>query len=477
MAGQEYLLKTVLQLKDQMSAPMKEIRKRFSAFGRSMKDLNRASSDLAGMIGKPFAILGGASGFSIASAVSSYVELADSIDKAAIRAGVGAEALQKLRYAARNSGMASEDMDKALAKLTGEMAKAASGDNDKLAALFRHLGISLKDSQGRIRSASDVMRNLAQAVQANESPAARMQMLTAAFGDELAVKMIPLLKGGTAGLDAFSKRAEELGLVMSEADVAAANRFGDSLGELKELSKTVSVAIGAKLAPSIQSMIPQMQSVIVKCRDLIATNVQEFVEAFAKEMDKIDWERTIQGVFDCVRSITSFISAIGGVSTIAKAFGVLIGVNLVIKAASFVRALMGMATAVKMLGLAAAANPIGAVLTVVAGLALVLYNNWEPILSWFQDKLETVSKYLSKIFGGAGDAAKAAQNLPVPAVPGVVAGINQPGALPQQSVKSDSTVKLELSAADGTKAKVIDMRSTGDTKLAVDYQYSMMGAD
>ena len=82
MAGQEYLLKTILQLKDNLSAPMREVRKRLNAFGRSIRDLNSASADLASMIGKPFAILAGAGGFSIGQAINSYTELADSIDKA-----------------------------------------------------------------------------------------------------------------------------------------------------------------------------------------------------------------------------------------------------------------------------------------------------------------------------------------------------------------------------------------------------------
>ena len=88
MAGQEYLLQTVLQLRDNLSAPLKDVRRRMNAFGRSIRELNQASMDLAGVIAKPFAILAGAGGFSIKGAVSSYLELADAIDKASIRAGV-----------------------------------------------------------------------------------------------------------------------------------------------------------------------------------------------------------------------------------------------------------------------------------------------------------------------------------------------------------------------------------------------------
>lgn len=495
MAGQEYLLKTVLQLKDNLSKPMQEIRKRMSAFGRSVREVTSASSDLMSMIGKPFAVLAGAGGFSVSSAISSYVELADSIDKASIRAGVAASDLQRLRYAAKNSGMGAEEMDAALAKLTSSMAKAAAGGNDNLLALFRHLGISLRDSRGNIRSAADVMRNLAQAVQANESPAARMQMLSIAFGDKMAERLIPLLASGADGLKKFGDRAEELGLVMSDKDVAAANAFGDKLGELGDVAKTVSTSIGAKLAPAFDKLIPKLEDIVIKYRELIATNVQKFVESFAKELDKIDWERTINGFFETVRRITEFIEAIGGVSTLVKAFGVLVGVNLVLKAAAFVKAVSGMVVAVRMLGAAAVANPIVAILGVIAGLAFVLYENWEPILNWFEEKLDSIAKFMGRVFGGfkqffsgignpmnaapspvlAGAAQGAASTttasgLPLP--PGFV-GVDE-GVNGKREVETKSDITLRLIADPGTHARTEGMTSSGPVNLTTEYGY---GAD
>mgnify|MGYP000160728777 CR=1 FL=1 len=477
MAGQEYLLKTILQLKDNLSAPMREVRKRLNAFGRSIRDLNSASADLASMIGKPFAILAGAGGFSIGQAINSYTELADSIDKASIRAGVSAEALQKLRYVAKNSGMSAEDMDEALTKLTGNMAKAAKGGNANLVAMFQHLGISLRDSNGNIRSAADVMNNLAQAIQANESPAARMEILSAAFGDKLGAKLIPALAGGTEGLKKFGDKAERLGLVMSDKDVAAANEFGDSLGELKDVAGTVSVAVGSKLAPSIGTMIPKLEAVSVRCRDLIATNVQQFVEAFAKELDQIDWEATINGIFATIRQISDFIKAVGGVTTIAKVFGLMIGVNLVLKAAAFVQAVMTMVAAVKALSLALNVNPIVRILTVVAGLAFVLYDNWKPILEWFQDKLDKIGKAMSRLFGRMGNPVSTPNQAGNGALslPKGFRGVDDSVIAGGGKVESESTINLRIQTDPGTRVRTEGVKSSGSTNLVTEYSFA--GAD
>ena len=310
--GETYLLQMVMQLKDQLTHPLDKIGKELNAFGRSMKELRDSSSELIAPLAAPFTLLAGAGAFSISKAITSYTELADTLDKTSIRTGVAAESLQALHFGAMQSGMSAEDMDKALIKLTSEMSKAATGQNANLAAIFKHLGINLRDSKGHVRSAADVMNNLAQAVKNNESPAARMQVLNAAFGEELGAKLIPLLQGGADGLEEYKKKAEELGLVMSSEEIQKANEFGDKLSLVKMASDSVSVAIGSKLRPVLDQMIEPMLQIIVANRDWIATQIGEFVQEFAAYLKSIDWKQTLENLKMVLRGFGSFIESIGG---------------------------------------------------------------------------------------------------------------------------------------------------------------------
>ncbi|MDL2058357.1 phage tail tape measure protein [Mesosutterella sp. AGMB02718] len=476
MAGQEYLLQTVLQLRDNLSAPLKDVRRRMNAFGRSIRELNQASMDLAGVIAKPFAILAGAGGFSIKGAVSSYLELADAIDKASIRAGVSVEALQKLRYGAQLSGMTADELDGALTKLTSNMSKAAAGQNADLVAMFKHLGIALKDSNGHIRSAADVMNNLAQAVKNNESTAARMQILTAAFGDKVAARLIPLLKDGAEGLQAFGKRAEELGLVMSAADVKAANEFGDQLSELQSVTKTLSTAIGSRLQPVLQGLIEPMEQTIVKCRDLIATNVQYFVEELTKELKDVNWQSMIQGAFDSIRAFTDFIRSVGGVSTILKAFGVLIGMDLVIKVGAFVKSIATVIGALRLLGVAAMTNPVGLVLTALAAgiaLAIKFKDTWMPVLDSFLDKLSAVGGFLKKLFGETEELSSRGNRLSdsYGRLPAGFRGVDEGVVAGNGRVTAQSEVRLRIQTDKGTTVRTEGVASRGPMSLTTDYSY------
>lgn len=136
MAGKEYSLKAVLSATDKISPALKKIDANFGKIGRSFSALGKSSAALASKFALPLTVLGGVGGFSLKAAVDKFTSLGDSIDKASKRAGVSAQSLQKLRYAAGLGGMSAEQMDQALVKLTYNMGKAARGENKELAAIF-----------------------------------------------------------------------------------------------------------------------------------------------------------------------------------------------------------------------------------------------------------------------------------------------------------------------------------------------------
>ncbi len=399
-SGETYLLQMVMQLKDQLSNPMKKIGKELNAFGRSLGDLQKASSELIAPLAAPFTLLAGAGAFSITKAISSYTELADTLDKASIRTGVTAEALQALHFGAVQSGMSADEMDKALIKLSAEMGKAASGQNQNLVAMFKHLGINLHDANGHVRSAADVMNNLAQAIKNNESPAARMQILNAAFGEELGARLIPLLQGGAEGLAEYKKQAEELGLVMSSEEIQKANEFGDRLSLVKMASDSVSVAIGAKLRPVLDELIEPMLQIIVANRDWIATQIGEFVQEFATYLKSIDWKQTIENLKQVLRNFSSFIEFIGGANTVLIFFGTLIGGGIVVKLLSFMKALKDVAVAVKILTLALRANPMILIATVVATIIGYMIT-WKGLWGDLFNLLFSVGRPIFYVLAGA----------------------------------------------------------------------------
>lgn len=399
MAGKEYSLKAILSATDKISPTLKKIDSNFGKIQRSFSSLGKASAALASKFALPLTALGGLSGFGIKSAIDNFTCFGDSIDKASKRAGVSAESLQKLRYAADLGGMSAEEMDKALGKLTDNMGKAARGENKNLAAIFKRLGVSLKDSKGNIRDAADVMRNLAQAVKNNESPAARMRILTAAFGDELAKKMVPVLESGADGLDSMGKEAEKLGLILGQDTVNNAAHLNDTLSVFSKVMDNMSVSIGASLSPVIEKIVGKIQNWVVANKDLIAQRLEKIFQKISDSLEKIDFEKVVDGVFDCIEGFGRFMEDIGGWETVLKGFGAVLAINLVGDLASLGKSVASVGTA-----LSAAFGPWGLIASAVVAAGIMIWKNWDTIAKNFEETFPNLSKVLKGLPDGFSTA-------------------------------------------------------------------------
>ena len=127
------------------------------------------------------------------------------------RLGISAVKLQEWSFAATHAGAAPEDLEDALKDMSEKIAEVAGGDTGDAAQLFSALGISVKDASGKIRPASDIFEEVADAIQRNEDPALRTKMAMVLMGDS-GRKLIPMLSGGAQGLDDMAKQARDLGL-------------------------------------------------------------------------------------------------------------------------------------------------------------------------------------------------------------------------------------------------------------------------
>jgi hypothetical protein len=88
------------------------------------------------------ALLGAATVDGLAALVDRSISAADAIGKTADKIGVGVEALQELRFAAKASGVEQQTLDMALQRFTRRAAEAAQGTGEAKDALAQ-MGIAL----------------------------------------------------------------------------------------------------------------------------------------------------------------------------------------------------------------------------------------------------------------------------------------------------------------------------------------------
>lgn len=181
------------------------------------------------------------------------VERADQLNKMSQSAGIAAEQLSKLQFAARQSGVETEGLATGIKKFSTEINSAASGNKQAIAA-FDAIGVSVRDSSGNIRDTSSILSDVAAKYQTYGDGAAKSALSVQLFGKQ-GTALIPLLNQGADGLKMMGDQAERFGLVISQETAKAAEEFHDKLSLLRAgLFEGFGNRIMAELLPTLNDL-------------------------------------------------------------------------------------------------------------------------------------------------------------------------------------------------------------------------------
>lgn len=371
------------------SDQFKDLNKNFKFFRRSLTNVTNQVKDAAKKLALPLTAAASAVGFSLSQMMSKFLDTGDAIDKASTRIGIGVDRLQSLQYAAKMSGATAEDMNSALGKLNENIAKAAAGKNEELASLFKKLGISLRDANGHVRTAADVLPEFADAIQRNTNSSVRARMAIAAFGDA-GQKLIPMLQDGSKGLADMEKKAHDLGLTMSQDDVKAAASLGDKFTDLGAVFDSFGNTISAKLAPVLGPLIDDLTKFLADNKEAFAGRLSEAVSKLADSLKKVDFEKLANDAMDAFHAIGELYDKIGGFDTIMKTFAGFMAGKAVLSIGQFIgslitlgRSFWALTSIIRTVGWAFVASPIGAVITGIALGAALIMSNWDKVGPFF----------------------------------------------------------------------------------------------
>jgi phage-related protein len=205
--------------------------------------------------GKAVGAVGAAIGAAVVGAGTAIVgmandtsEMADEIDKASIRMGIGAEKYQELAYAAGQCGVEMSTMEQAAKNLEGT-------------------DISFEDAIAQVMALGDEQERTAKALEL--------------FGERAAYNMAPLLAQSGEEFDALTQRAHDLGIVMSDEAVKAGVAYGDMSEDLKKASNAIETSIGAAVMPILTKLaekLVEFMPTIQKLADRIGPLAAEFID-------------------------------------------------------------------------------------------------------------------------------------------------------------------------------------------------------
>jgi hypothetical protein len=190
----------------------------------------------------------------IAKSTANYGE---ELLKTSQKVGINVQALAGLQHAANLADLSDQQLAQGLKFLSVNMVEASrqTGDGE---LLFRRLGLSATDATGKLRPTEAVLLDVAEAFAKSNDGAGKSEAAVKLFG-KAGIDLIPFLNQGKAGITALMAEAERLGLVFSQQDAEAANRFNDALKILAAQARGMTFAVGKELIPVLTELIELFQ--------------------------------------------------------------------------------------------------------------------------------------------------------------------------------------------------------------------------
>jgi hypothetical protein len=178
-------------------------------------------------------------------------------------AGVAVEKFSAYAYAARRAGLSNEALAGGLKKLESKefqaamqgLGKSVGGMKGLTSAAFAAMGTG--DATDKLRQFIKLSENM---------PTAEKIGLAKRLGIS---ELLPLINQGVESLDAFTARAKQLGLVMSEEDARGGRKFAEAFGDLQDVLKSAVGQIGGALVPLITGLTNVIVPVVAGIRDWI----------------------------------------------------------------------------------------------------------------------------------------------------------------------------------------------------------------
>jgi hypothetical protein len=338
-----------------ITRPVREVRQSAANLARELgldkvnKSLGRvvgSAKRVAGAVGRIAAPLAGVIGVGsiagVAAMATEWGRMGIEVANTSRNLGVTTSQLQGLRGAAQMAGIGSESLAGGLQSLGDTINDARWGRNQGALALMSRLGIRFhQTADGSV----DVVRSLkdVSAAVGNIKSVETQRLVAREFGVEA---LLPLLRKGGKAIDDYQKKAAALGAVQSPAAIAQAEAFGLQLNYLNLATQGLRNSIAERLTPVLMPLLEQLTAWVSKNRELIAGKVAKFVEGIAKWLQRIDFDKVLDGVTNLVKAIDTMVDRIGGWQNAAVAFGAIMALNVLAPVASLALSLTSLTTTV-----------------------------------------------------------------------------------------------------------------------------------
>ena len=261
------------------------------------------------------------------------------IEKFGRLTGVSTKSLQGLSFAAEQAGGSAGSLQQDLLGLTKSMSSPVPGEFNH--ALFM-LGINARDAKGQLRSADQVLLDIADKLQGMDEQTQLQWASKIGLSDDTLL----LLQMGRREIAAFQKQAEEIPVIVDEKQLKDARDFTVNLMLLRRVVAYLRQEISSAAGPVVKQIVGDFVSWVKVNREWLQQTIREKVEGITTGVRRF-WStlKHLKDVFLEIFPYTrQFVEGLGNIeltATLVQAGLFLLAGTAVFFAAKF--ALVGLA--------------------------------------------------------------------------------------------------------------------------------------
>lgn len=241
----------------------------------------------AGIVAGAAAAVSGVTAFANKTAAT-----CDEIDKMSQKIGISREAYQEMSFVTSQCGMDVNKLQVGMKTLTKVMDQTRNGTSKQATAL-EELGITVSDSDGKLRSSEDVMFEVIEKLQSMSNETERARLANELFGKS-GSEMAPLLNAGSGAMANMKKQAHDLGLVIDDSVVNSGVALTDTMDQIKRAGTGMFARIGGVVMPMVKKVVnaiidamPKIEKVIKNIEPVVTKLFDGLVPPLMSMAEKI----------------------------------------------------------------------------------------------------------------------------------------------------------------------------------------------
>lgn len=245
--------------------------------------------------------------------VNEMGKMADSIDDTSQMLGIATKEVQRFMASVQLQGDSTEGATSALRMLAKNMAEAATGGG-QAKSMFDALGISVKDSNGKMKNVNDVLYEIADAFSKTSDGANKTAFAMGLMG-RTGAGMIPGLNSGSDGMKRLGDEAEKTSVILTDKQLKAFQETWKGSILLGQSTVGLSATLYSNFAPAIDYVIGELTYFIQKMTetkwvmDLMKITAIGIVSAI--DAVKLAWKELTTALGTAMAQIYTYLDGFG----------------------------------------------------------------------------------------------------------------------------------------------------------------------